>query len=593
MDTAPLILIAEDEKLFQTLLVQVLRDEGYRTHAVTHGYELLKFLDVQKADLIVLDLKLPDEDGLVLLRQVRARMNVPVLILTATLDESMELACLREGADDYLIKSVSPEALRLRIRNILRRDRHDQPRPRRAAPQDHLLLRGYRVDFLKQTVIDPNGAPLDLTPYEFRTLRLLINARGRILSRGQILDGLSTGPDGPHERMIDGFISRIRKKIPVPELILTIKGEGYRLELDRDPQDQTDAAKPIMEHGDVEFVWSPERGALTVRGRPAVVFPLHSSLSPVVETLETALGPELFRLELMRATSLGATREFAEMIRTVPATFEDAFAKWSTAVAALGWGALTLLHFDPGQRFARVRAVNPWELSLQSSRSVRVGCPFLGGRLRGIFSDVFGTPCGTMETAISYEPSNLFVDFDISETAVDLDTEIREAEAARMAHLERGIADSVASDRAKVTELETALSTSRAESDEMRMFNLGIREEAGAVRAQLAALLQHLPIGSYIKDQDGRYLSINPVFEAFFDVKQADVVGLVPYDVQPVQHARDAREHDLKVLRTGVASDIRHTFERTDGSRTYLFRKFPIRKDDKIIGLVAFITEEP
>ncbi len=226
MDRKPHILVAEDERLFQEFLARSLSDQGYDITCFDLGLEMLNALDPQKHDLLLLDLRLPDEDGIVLARQVRARCNMPIIILTSDNDESTRLNCLSLGVEDFLIKSVSPDELRLRIRNLLRRTFYGE---RGAGPaNDHLVLNDWTLDMDTLTVRHIDGHEANLTLNEFRTLDVLTRAKGRILSRGQILDGLSNGIDGPSERMVDAYISRIRQKLGDETIVTTVKGVGYK-----------------------------------------------------------------------------------------------------------------------------------------------------------------------------------------------------------------------------------------------------------------------------------------------------------------------------------------------------------------------------
>jgi DNA-binding response OmpR family regulator len=115
------LLIVEDDELVQSLLAAFMQNEGFKVSLATTGKEILACLDSEPIDLILLDLGLPDEDGLVLARQVRARSSIPIIVVTARKDQKDRLAALEIGADDYLTKPFDPEELVLRIRNLLGR----------------------------------------------------------------------------------------------------------------------------------------------------------------------------------------------------------------------------------------------------------------------------------------------------------------------------------------------------------------------------------------------------------------------------------------------------------------------------------------
>ena len=212
--------------------------------------------------------------------------------------------------------------------------------------------------------------------------------------------------------------------------------------------------------------------------------------------------------------------------------------------------------------------------------------------MRSLFAEVFGGPCQAIETAISYEASNLFVDFDITTKTEDLDEVIRDAVAARRAQIEQNASVSSVVDKRRIGELEAALSVARTENDDIRRIGLGIHDEMSAIRAQFSTLLENLPIAAYIKDRDGQYVTVNPTFEKLFGLRKDELLGLVPYDIHPFQVARDARAHDLSVLRSGETSEIRQKVDLPIGSRSCLIRKFPIWNGAQIIGLCALIEED-
>lgn len=591
MSASPFILVAEDEKLFQRLLVNVLSDEGYAIHAVTHGYEVLKVLESRNVDLLLLDLNLPDENGLVLIRQIRARSGPPIVVLTGNVDETIEVACLEEGADDFLGKSVSPEVLRLRIRNALRHAAADNARSTAAANREILSLKGHTVDLQRQRVFDRDGRDLELTPFEFRTLRVLINARGRVLTRGQILDSLSTGPDGPAERMIDGFVSRIRKKMSAPDIIRTVKGEGYRLDATPGVTDDRSAIKPTVAVNGLPFVWGPDIGKLTAGGAPAAVLPIESALAAVLGAMARELGPAFYRMLVARAIEKNADFQLGTLIPTATGSLENSFRQWADAMAALGWGRITLVRLDTKKRFARVRVTDPWELRVEQSSAVRAGCPWLIGKLRALFYWLLSTQCDVTETAISYDPNNLFVDLDITATEADLDQEIEDFRVRQSETLESMVLETAADNKRQLGEALEALSAAQAETERIRIAGIGSAERTVLLQAQLRALLGNLDVACYIKDADGRYLWANDAFKDMFHLDALELNGMVPYDIHPFDIARNVRNHDLEIIRTGEPAEIDHTLTGPDGEKTYTVSKFPIKDAGRTLGIGAFVTE--
>lgn len=223
------VIVAEDELLFQEFTVRCLRDEGYDVVAVGSGQDLLAALRDESFDLVLLDLGLPDEDGLVILRQLRSRTDVPVIILTANLADETRLAGLEMGADDYLLKSVSRKELLLRVRNLLRRADASGVAGREP---NTALFGSWKLDFSGFVLTDDQDRDLGLTPHEFLVLATLVRAPNRVLSRGHILDAMTTSDDPPTERMIDAFVSRIRRKMGADCPVKTVIGIGYKLEAD-------------------------------------------------------------------------------------------------------------------------------------------------------------------------------------------------------------------------------------------------------------------------------------------------------------------------------------------------------------------------
>ena len=224
----PNILIVEDEPLVRTLLAAQFERAGYATATADSYAEMLEAMKGPDVDMIVLDLGLPDEDGLVILRQTRMRTDVPILVLTSRDDPEARRAALELGADDFVSKSVQPEEITLRVRNILKR-MEGRPISGPAAATDEIVkFAGWRLNLSNRTLTNPKGTDVFLTAAEFDILATLARAPNRVLSRDQLLDGLARVDEGPTERMIDSYISRIRRKTKLSKIIVTVTGVGYR-----------------------------------------------------------------------------------------------------------------------------------------------------------------------------------------------------------------------------------------------------------------------------------------------------------------------------------------------------------------------------
>jgi two-component system OmpR family response regulator len=222
------LLVVEDDEFVQSLLSAYLGKEGFRITRASSGQEMLALLNQEAIDLILLDLSLPDEDGLTLARQVRARSGVPIVVLTSRTERDVRLAALEIGADDFLTKPFDPEELTLRLRNLLNRSHGlgSYERPGRA--RGVISFEGFSLNLPGHALHDAKGKEISLSPAEFNLLAALAQAPGRVLSRAQLLDAVSRNGDGASERLIDVLISRLRRKTGRPDLIATSPGLGYR-----------------------------------------------------------------------------------------------------------------------------------------------------------------------------------------------------------------------------------------------------------------------------------------------------------------------------------------------------------------------------
>lgn len=217
------ILLVEDDLRLAQMVEDWLRQSGF---AVSHVSTGAAALDASRADAfaaIVLDLMLPDMDGLDICRRLRARQRTPILMLTARGDAMDKVIGLEMGADDYLAKPFEPRELVARLRAILRRA---------VAPADQDILVFGRLELdrgAREVRID--GEPRPLTAHQFEILRLLAERAGRVLSREQLLDLLKGQSLEPFDRSIDVHVSRIRAAIEddprKPRRLLTVRGAGY------------------------------------------------------------------------------------------------------------------------------------------------------------------------------------------------------------------------------------------------------------------------------------------------------------------------------------------------------------------------------
>lgn len=221
-----LVYVVEDEPEIGKLICGTLKDYGFRTEHFTHGRAVLRRLKAVAPALLIIDLGLPDGDGLQVIREAQEQVDCAVIILSGRGHTSDRVVGLELGADDYVVKPFEPRELVARVRSVLRR--YDRARE---APRSDGRARfgGWLFDLDAQTVIDAAGGATMLSTAEADLLKAMVKAPNRILSRGQLLE-LRDEAD-PFDRSIDVRISRLRKKIEVdpqnPRIIKTVYGAGY------------------------------------------------------------------------------------------------------------------------------------------------------------------------------------------------------------------------------------------------------------------------------------------------------------------------------------------------------------------------------
>lgn len=218
-----LILVVEDEIALAQTIELYLRNEQFRTERAGDGLRALELFRAAQPDLVILDIGLPELDGLEVLKKIRAVSSVPVIMLTARAEEVDELLGLGLGADDYLVKPASARKLMARVKAVLRRSQEDN------APK---VLRFGKLEvdtYAVQARVD--GTNLELTPSEFRLLAHLAATPERAISRTELFEVALPESDSL-ERAVDIHVTNLRRKLKkggVDELITTVRGVGYRL----------------------------------------------------------------------------------------------------------------------------------------------------------------------------------------------------------------------------------------------------------------------------------------------------------------------------------------------------------------------------
>lgn len=216
------ILIVDDESQIVEICRDYLKAAGYETVAASNGLQGVALSRREKPDLIVLDLMLPEMDGLDVCREIRRESNVPIIMLTARVDETDKLIGLELGADDYITKPFSPRELVARIRVVLRRV---------ASPSDSDTIRAGNVELDRAHYeVHLSDKTVPLTSTEFEILATLMSQPGRIFSRAQLLTATHGVTFESLERAIDSHIRNLRRKLEPAVLIVTVHGVGYKFE---------------------------------------------------------------------------------------------------------------------------------------------------------------------------------------------------------------------------------------------------------------------------------------------------------------------------------------------------------------------------
>lgn len=235
MTEAQHLLICDDEPDLREMVGEYLERRGYTVTLAKNGVELEAALgETQDVAAILLDINMPGEDGLSILRRLRAERDVAVIMLTAAGEVVDRIVGLEMGADDYLPKPVDLRELEARLKAVLRRSdktRQISPVPDRPGAGEMIGFNGFRFDTAGAKLFGPDDEEIPLTAMEFRLLHVFVEHRGRVLNRDQLLELAHDRGWDPFDRSIDIRISRLRRKIETnpskPSMIRTVRGIGY------------------------------------------------------------------------------------------------------------------------------------------------------------------------------------------------------------------------------------------------------------------------------------------------------------------------------------------------------------------------------
>jgi DNA-binding response OmpR family regulator len=224
------ILVVDDDVNNLKMVSFLLREEGYEVFTTDNGPDALRSIELQHPDLVILDVMMPQMDGLEVTRRVRQSMDIPIIILSAKGETADKVHGLELGADDYLPKPFEPSELLARVKAVLRRSEistFDDP-------DAMVAVNGLRLDPVGNRAILKNGETVDLTPIEFRLLHCLMRNAGRTLTHDFLLSHAWGYEYDGYSNQIAVYIRRLRSKIEEdpadPRLIVTVRGLGYRFD---------------------------------------------------------------------------------------------------------------------------------------------------------------------------------------------------------------------------------------------------------------------------------------------------------------------------------------------------------------------------
>lgn len=229
-----LILIVDDDDDMRDTVHALLELDGFKVIEARNARELYQQLQQHDVSLILLDIGLPESDGLSIMRELRPQYDIPVVMLTGKDDIIDKVVGLELGADDYITKPFHGRELTARLKTVLRRYNQPEATPAAIKQDRHVIsFNGWKMDIYAHTLFNPDGVEVRMTSHEFSILNALIKSAGRVLTRDQLMEQINKGGRRwePFDRSLDVMIAKIRKKLGEtakhPKFIRTIRQSGY------------------------------------------------------------------------------------------------------------------------------------------------------------------------------------------------------------------------------------------------------------------------------------------------------------------------------------------------------------------------------
>ena len=221
------LLIVEDDEVALTKMKAYFESEGYQVHPASNAHQMRRHLETQNIELVLLDINLPDDDGLAIARKLRSQSDIGIILVSGRDSDIDRIVGLEMGADDYVTKPFNARELLARVKGVLRRARS---RPTNLKEHNKTFA-GWYLDELRRTLVSPAGQELTMTRAELDLITVFTDHPGETLSRERLMNCVTHRSWNPNDRTIDVLIRRVRQKIEPdpkkPALIKTIHGEGY------------------------------------------------------------------------------------------------------------------------------------------------------------------------------------------------------------------------------------------------------------------------------------------------------------------------------------------------------------------------------